>query len=388
MFNRAAKKLDNKLNQRKKLGKLSFAEEGGTEEEIRGLLEVADRLAAIQMAEVPTPTKRHLYIETLEAKQNRHFRMKLVKIFAWPASLAVMALVATHTYNQTSNSLPGSKLFSIKRMSEKAGVWKASNDPQKLALAQIELTQRRLAETSLVLSSNQLDSAVKSRALQELNDQAQVAFPLIRLAINEQQDANSPVVKNLENLNQKIAALPKESVTENKDLALTTELTETSQKTTDDVLHLLGAASDAETITLKEESNVEVTGKLNSYKQNSLIVEKTVFTYDPQKIIITKNKEKATLKDLSLKQTVVIKAIREEDGKLRATELNITADAPKETKPKVEETPKLPEPTPETPTEEVKEPSLGIKQDNNETNNTDPQKLQAGLIIEDPNPTK
>lgn len=331
-------------------------------EDISGLLEIADRLSSVNFLTSPSPNKQWKYINTLGTHNPQGLtRQKLIKIFAWPASLALILLVSIQTFEKSQESLPGSTFFPIKKLGEQAKVYTVVKNPQAFAEAQLNITEKRLIETQNILNNDDFNEAIKSKALEELKDQAKATLPLFKeVAVGKSRDTK--FVKDLENLNKKLVAL-KESTKEEKNHAIASEVAKESQKTTDEVLSIIAATPDETSLTLENSNNVQITGKLVTLTKEKLVVEKTTFTYKQSKLIINNVSGITSFTNLNIGSTIAVKGIRNSDGILEATEITIQKQAPKESKPVIE---KPIEETPATP-----------------TTNT----LQTGLIIESPNPT-
>lgn len=338
---------------------ITLSDDSENGEELTGLLEVANRLGALQFSNLPKPDKQWKYISLQKSPNAR--RMHLVKIFAWPASLLILLIAGFQTYERSIESLPGETFFPIKKLSEQARIYTVQKDPEKLAFAQIELTEKRFNETQVLLSQQDIDEGIKSKALEELTTQTKTALPLIKDAVAAK-NSNPDLVKNLEKLNKKLSTLSSSTKTA-KNTALASEVADESQKATTEILSMIAATPGDTTLTLESSNTAQAEGLITSFTKDHLVVEKTTFTYNPTKLIIKKVSGPGSLSDLTLNAKVKIKGTRNIDGKLEAQEITVLSVAPK-----IE-----PKPVIETP--EITQPASSTNQ------------LQTGLIIEDPRPT-
>lgn len=358
-------KLDELIDRRISSGNFALSEEDkqvteNPEEDLSGLLEVADRLLGFQFANLPSPNKQRKYLQqSLETHNNRTY--KLTKIFAIPASFALLILFGIFSFAQVQKSLPGSTLYSLKKLSEQASLWKNKNNPESLAYTQLHITETRLKETQIVLDSKQFDEALKTKALEELTKQTEVTLPLIRsIVINNKQ---SDLVQSLENINEKISSLP--SNNDNKELA--SRLKQNSQAATNEVKNLLGTATEGSVLSLEKNREVQITGYITSLTENKIVVEKSVFTFSPDDLTIIQGDNNANFRDIKISSKVRISGVKNEDGSLIAKKVNILIPA----QPKNPEQEKVP-----------------VTEDEQISPVTPDTSVQVNLLIEYPNTNK
>lgn len=335
--------------------------------DLNGLLEIADRLSMIQFS-IPTPKQRKLYLINEAHKPIAVWDnyTKIFKFFAWPAALIMLISISLPIYQASKTSLPGTALFPLKKIAEKTQIYTVQKNPDQLAQAQIDLTLKRLQELKVVMNTNPANPEMEKNAITELETQTKTALPIIKEAISQRPDPT--LVRNLENLNRKLTELPDK--TTSPDTAKTaTELAKNSAEATQEILAIFAANSEQPEISLKNENYFEVKGRIKKIQDKSLVVENTVFTYQPQEIIIKSEANRIKISDLVQDTQVLVKGTRLPKGELEATEivvlneLNTDIDTPSNSRP-LNNT----EPT------EIPAP--------------DPNKVNAGFIVEDPAPSQ
>lgn len=362
MTQEISEKLDRAIEARLK-GIILESEDFSEEADIPGLLEVADRLASIQFSEIPVADKQRKYINVNREEKLKINLGRLFKILIWPTSLSVMFLAGLNTYLNSQNSLPGSTFFTIKKMSEQAQVYTVQKNPTRLAEVQLGLLEKRLSEAQTALLQNS-NSQVKSQALIELKNQTNATLPLIKDIASSGSD-NSKLMQNLDNINRQLNGLS--SKTQDPDeQKMSKSIASESIKMTREVKQILAAGAGDTTLSMAEASEINFNGKIKSISKDTLVVEKTTFTYNPSKLIINSVKIDSVENQLKSGTRVKIKGLKHEDGTLEALEVTTLQEKP------ATQTPVTSSPT-EAEQPEIPQPK---KQET----------IQGSFIIEDPRP--
>lgn len=143
------------------------------QEELVGLLAVAEMGLAIPKLTPPAPYKRQLYAEKAITSSGFVPFLQYLRLAAIPLGLVVILIGGRTAISATENSLPGDALYSIKRASEEARLT-LTRDQEKVAALHVELLQKRLEEVKKAADTGNPSS--ETAAIAELKTQTEKTF--------------------------------------------------------------------------------------------------------------------------------------------------------------------------------------------------------------------
>lgn len=291
---------------------------------------IAEQLASIQFLDIPAPTKQRKYILSTPLPESTPFITRISKFLLLPLALGSLALVAFKGYEKTEKSLPGSNLYTIKKISEKAQIASVADNPEKLAEAQLELTLKRIDEAKQIINSPTSTGESKKVAIEAVTEQANKAIPALKSNENFKPDKlqGSQILENLSSLKSDLIKTPSiaDSSVENTELAKSTE---DANSATSELFKIVTASLLDETVlTDNSKSDVHVTGRISKITENSITVENTTFTFDPQVLIIQKAVEEGKfnpgkITDLYPRIKVTVDGQKTDSDSLKATKVTI-----------------------------------------------------------------
>lgn len=290
------------------------------QQELEGLLSVAQMGLHIPKLVPPTPYKRHLFAEKVVTSSNTIAQLlSFARVAIVPISLVIVLVGGGAVVSATEDSLPGDKLYSLKRATEEARLT-VTRDQTKIASIHVELMQKRLQEVKQAATNG--DQATETAAIAELQSQSEKTFaeaaPLATanaiskdstlldtlVAINkEQKDVLEEVGESDDSQDTKTVAIAALEDNKKNDLTLA---------------KIIATVNDQALVDLP--NKISVTGEVTSHKDNKIMVEKNSFTIDKETIFQDVD-SKAVAQPTILTGRVTITGTRLENGTLLAKQV-------------------------------------------------------------------
>lgn len=206
-------------------------------DELTGFLAVAESLINLPIKEVPTPIKRFKYAEQNSSILNLNSLRALMRFSVVPVALFCVVLGGKALITATSGSLPGDTLYTVKRATESARI-NLIQDEKELAIAHVELAQKRLEEAKQAISEN--DPETETAAIAALKEQTEktlaTAAPLAATIAAENQD--NSLINELVAIHDSQKLLLA-SITKQVDSSITDTVMQIAQATEESVSQLL-----------------------------------------------------------------------------------------------------------------------------------------------------
>lgn len=325
--------------------------------ELSGLLAISKIGLDIPKLEAPAPYKRRLYAEAV-TKGWFWSTIAYYRMAAIPIALVVVLVGGNALANQTSASLPGDTLYSLKRATEEARLT-LTRDQEKIAVIHVELMQKRLDEVRQAAQSGNAET--ETAAIAELQSQSAKTFaeagPIATANAISKQDPtllNTLVAVNKEQ---------KDVLEELSDPAATVALND-NVKTDQALAKIVATVNDQVLVDMP--NKVSVTGNISYYYKNYVTVENNTFTIDDQTVITDSNGEALSATDIKMPAgRATITGVKMENGVLVAKHISLLPaedgevkganTAKPATKPVI--TPTEPTIQPDTIIEPVKDPN-------------------------------
>ncbi len=272
--------LDNVVNQ--------FATTSEQKTELTSTLQIAQLLSSVPKANVPSPTKQYRYTQKVSAFKQfaQIFASHKLAIFA---SAFVMIFAGGFSLlHAAENSLPGDKLYGVKLIGEEARL-NLTFDKDKVANMHLALAEKRLDETKRVIAIN--DPAQEAVAIAALTTQTEKTFNAVSeiatakaVSQNDSRLLDNLVAINKEQKSVLQTASKSENTKESAEVALS------ATKETDKNLAKIIATVNEQSL-LDLPNKISVTGTINSYSKNKLVVEKSVFIINDATVVISSTGE-------------------------------------------------------------------------------------------------
>ncbi len=300
--------------------------------ELQAMLEIFALATSLPRKAVPTPAKRRLYL------QHQPKAFSIASLFESlrlaPIAMGAFLLVLTGTAYAAQSSLPGEKLFVVKKSYESLQVKLATN-PEKRADLQLQIAAQRFEDAQKVLANDSNEDS-KKQAIEELNQQTVVALNDIKSSAVSISNNNPDLVKKAEDLTKNQSSLV---ATADPKIVDSTALkkTQESKIALKDIKTLIAAANEESGATIAPVTKITLSGPITAVKDNTITMAKNQFVVDSETIIATNENHPLTLADLSVGQQISIEA-KVSAGKNIAEVITVTVAKPKEEKP-VDKTP-------------------------------------------------
>jgi hypothetical protein len=342
------------------------------QEELDGLLSVAQMGVNIPKLVPPTPYKAHRFA-SIPHPANRFFEMlSLFRVAAVPISLVIALLGGSAVVSATENSLPGDTFYSLKRATEQVRL-SITKDQNKVATIHVELMQKRLDEVKKAAENG--NDATETLAIAELKSQTEKTFaqagPVATANAITNQD--SSLLNNLVAVNKEQKdVLAELSLVGDSDSAKTiaTSALADSKKNDQALAKIIATVNDQVLADLP--NKVSVTGSVTLIN-NKITVEKNTFTINDKTVINNPDGTTATEMKLITGRATVI-GTKLSDGTLIAKQIQILSSDDGAVKGEVIVTqpPVVKPPVTTDPLEPAEEPIPTI----------DPTKAQGSFITE------
>ncbi len=293
------------------------------QEELESLLLVAQMGMNIQKLTPPTPYKAHKYASALNPKTRFFEYLSFFRVAAIPLSLVVALVGGRAIVSATEGSLPGDKLYSLKRATEEVRLT-LTQDQDKVASIHVELMQKRLDEVKQAASDG--NDETETLALAELKNQTEKTFaeagPIATANAISKQDPT--LLNNLVAVNKEQKDVLSElSISSDSSSAKTiaTFALEDSKKNDQALAKIIATVNDQ---TLADfPSKVSITGNVSVWGTNKVTVEKNTFTVTDQTTITNSDGTTTDFKSISGRATVI--GSKKPDGTLIALQILILA---------------------------------------------------------------
>ena len=350
-------------------------------QELEGLLSIAQMGMNIPKLVPPTPYKRHLFAEkSVNSYSTLSQLFTFMRVAIVPISLVIALLGGRAVVNATEDSLPGDKLYSLKRASEEARLT-ITRDQSKIAVIHVELLQKRLNDVRK--AANTGNEASETAAIAELQSQSEKTFaeaaPLATANAISKQDSTLLDTLVAINKEQKDVLEDVSESNENDD-AKTVAITalEDNKKNDFTLAKIIAAVNDQALVDLP--NKISVTGEITSHIGSKIVVEKNTFTIDSEtKFEDIDGGAAAEPKDLTGRITIT--GIRLENGTLLAKQILLLPTASGEVKGDTTATTPPPATKPSTSPSTTIEPAP-IPPTTPEPNVQTPPKATGSYIVE------
>jgi hypothetical protein len=272
-------------------------------ESLYNLLSIAKQACDLPKAVYPSPIKRRLYLDVPQQSISI-FRFFYFVRRAYPVALVLLIATVTGTTTAAMQSLPGDKLFPVKKAFQSAEI-KLAQTPERKATLELNLAETRLEEVQSVIARSD-NAEVQVEALKELSKQTEVALEKIKSIAASEVVANNPgLVTKAEEITEKqkklIAIANPEAIEVANEKAIAHDNTIASIK------QIIATAQEAVAVSLVPANKISITSTIDGIRSKSVLVEKNTFEISEEETVIHDEKgKKITLSDLNLKDTVSI----------------------------------------------------------------------------------
>lgn len=290
--------------------------------ELLGLLSVSQTVMTIPKLVPPTPYKRQLFAEQLVTTSWFMQLLPFARVAVIPLSLVVALLGGWFGVNATENSLPGDKLYTIKRATEEARLT-LTRDQEKIASLHVEFMQNRIADVQRAADSGNQES--ETAALEALKSQTEETFAVVApvATANALAKQDSSLLNTLVAINNEqkdvLSALTETSETELAKNEATVAL-EDSKKNDEALAKIIASVNDQAMADLP--NKISVMGEITLYANNKITVEKNTFIIDDSTVITSS--DGAVLTDITiLTGRVSVTGSRGDDAILIAKQITL-----------------------------------------------------------------
>lgn len=343
------------------------------QQELEGLLAVAEMGMHIPKLTPPAPYKRYAFAEQAITSSWFVEIFQYARVAIIPISLVIALLGGRAMVSATEDSLPGDKLYSLKRATEEARLT-ITRDQEKIASIHVELMQKRLAEVKKAADSH--DEASEKAAIVALQSQTEKTFneaaPLATANAISKQDSSLLDTLVAVNKEQKdVLASLSETSEAGSTKTVAINALEDNKKNDQTLAKIIATVNEQTLIDLP--NKISVTGTVSYHDKSKITVEKNTFNIDDQTIFIGVDGETITGTE-KITGRVTITGTRQDNGLLMAKKVLLLptddgtvkgeTDPKSSTPPPTNQTPSKPpvEPTPSptTPTQPT-EPTTGTQ---------------------------
>jgi Domain of unknown function (DUF5667) len=294
------------------------------QQELVGLLSVAQTGMSVPKLEVPAPYKSYRFADKVAATAGFTAWMQYFRVAVIPISLVIALLGGRTIVNATANSLPGDKLYTLKRATEQAQLT-LTTDQDKVASLHVEFMQKRIDEVKKAADSG--NEATETLAIAELKSQSDKTFaeagPVATANAISKQD--SSLLNNLVAVNQQqkdvLASLSISSDTDSAKTIATSAL-EDNKKNDQTLAKIIATVNDQALADMP--NKVSVTGDVSFYNGAKITVEKNVFNINSH-TVLTSIDGKSILDAEHISGRVTVIGTRMDNGQLDAKQILLLA---------------------------------------------------------------
>lgn len=269
--------------------------------ELFSALALVQSLATLPRKSAPLPAKRKLFLQ--HSVENISLLMRFIQSLKTGSAvaLALVILALTGTVSAAIKSLPGDRLFALKKTFESAQL-QLSPTPEDRAQLELTLADQRLSDAQTILSQNN-SPAVKKQAIDELNQQTTAALNNIKAVASNPQISNNPaIIQQAENISKNQALLAAKL-----DPNQAQQNSEQNQQAIADIKKIVAAVNDQSETIIPEPSTIDVTGAITTLDTNSITIEKNLFTLSTNVHVADQQGNTLNIKSLSINDTVEVK---------------------------------------------------------------------------------
>ncbi len=293
------------------------------QQELVSLLSVAQMGMSVPKLVPPTPYKAYKFANVTASPFTRIFEMlSFFRLAAVPISLVLALLGGSAIVSATANSLPGDKLYSLKRASENVQLT-LTQDQDKVANLHVELMQKRLDEVKKAADTGNAES--ETLAIAELKSQTEKTFaqagPIA--TANAISNKDSSLLDNLVAVNKEQKTVLTE-LSQGEDSEDTKSLAYNaladSKKNDQTLAKIIATVNDQ---TLADSPNkISVTGNVTLTSVNRIIIEKNAFNINDKTVITNSDGTAVTDNKLITGRATVI-GMHMTDGTLLAKQITL-----------------------------------------------------------------
>jgi len=261
--------------------------------EIAESLRIAESIKALPLQSIPAPEHRRLFLQHTVEKVSRFTLFIQTMQTGYAISAAIVILLVAGTATATERSLPGSPLFGLKKAFEVAQIKIVAHNPASIAQLELSLANQRLTDAQQVFSDQSSNSADKAQAVQELNNQTQLALNQIQQIASSQAVAKDPtIIQNLENLTSKQASLQSQV---NPKIAQSAETQ--NQQALKNIKNLVAVANDQSGTSIPSQKIAQASDIITDISASTITVGKNIFQIDSSTKFVAVNGSALKLSD-------------------------------------------------------------------------------------------
>ncbi len=324
--------LDKAISQMKKGNTVSQAF-GNGEMADPELATIAAMLSSLPIQPVPQPALRRSYAKMAERAQSFFAMFYFHRHAAFALGMLLIITLGSTTVYGAATSVPGEKLFALKKGAEQLRV-KFESDELEKANLQMAITKKRLAEAEKIINSESKNPQQEIAALNELANQSRSTIEQVETAAknNQLQETNHPVIASLEAMNKEqqafITQLPpeKDSIkTAAANILESTKENESKVAHIKTIVEVVAASKEQTLITLSPDPNsILVSGTVDASSKEKLTVEKNTFLVTPETVFKDSAGRVLATTTLAIGLKVTVHG-QKDDNKLIATQVGILA---------------------------------------------------------------
>lgn len=296
------------------------------QQELEGLLLVAQSGINISKLSPPAPYKAYRFADQVAATQGFMEWMPILRMAIVPICLVIILVGGGSLANATNKSVPGDKLFSLKRATEEARLT-LTLDPDKVAAIHVELLNKRLDEVRQAVESK--DETRETLAIAELQSQTEQTFAVVPAVAT----ANA-ITRQDSTLLDTLVAVSKEqkdvlaSLSETTDNAGARTVADTAlegnKKNDKTLAKIIATVNDQALVDMP--NKVSITGTITFYNGDKITVEKNIFNINDRTTITGIDGQAITDTDAkTISGRVSIIGTRVENGSLVAKQILLLA---------------------------------------------------------------
>lgn len=322
-----------------------------------------------------SPILRQKYLTLITTKNNLNFFNIFQTHYVWSGVLAFSILLIASFSVFTAQSLPGQTLFNVKKSAEQFRIKFATNNIQK-AYLQVELAKKRVKEAEKVFNENSSPELqiVAFNEISKATEQATKQIETIKSI--DKSELGKTLISSLEDLSKKEENLA-ESLPENSpDDVIAFSLKNRQRVSELKQAVSISSAESALTNLTESPDLIFISGKISNISNNSISVEKTIFSISKNTAIIDSENNQIQIDQIKIGDNVVI------NGEKNAEEIiavKIVINFLKQNSNEgVKGANTLNSTTPPSLIEEEVDPKNNTQQDSNQ--------VKGNYIFEDPNP--
>lgn len=345
--------------------------------ELEPLLETLSLLVSLPKNISPEPAMQRKYI-LAPARRLWLGWLPFSRLATISTSVMLLATVFLGTGYAANQSLPGDRLFQLKKTSEQLRMKMTTSPEGKISL-QVEINKKRLTEAETVLKDPERDAKSEKAALTELASATRHTIEAVDKAAKESHSLakkqDTTIVASLENITAQQQELLKQLSPQHETDSEAQIALETSQENIAKIAEIkkyIEAAGNEQSLATLEQNpaTLTATGTISRVSKNSITVENTTFAIDGKTIIKNEFNDTVKVGELQLKAKATVIGDRIGDT-LLATQIKIVKNAD----------------TPESEAPSTTKPSLKRLPPNKEIVETPPANTAiGGFIPEDPAP--